>query len=104
MKKILFILPFLFFACNTVKKQRQELIKQHDWPEYKVSIIRNAQIDIGFTYEQVKAALGKPVRVNRTTSKRYYQEQWVYQRVQGYNVVPWYVYFDETGKVTTIQR
>lgn len=91
----------LLSGCATHKAS--QLLANNDWPEHQVEIIKQGQIRIGFTKDQVRCAWGEPVSVNSTISKGYYQEQWVYGSYS-HLVKNRYVYFDSNGIVETIQR
>lgn len=87
----------LMSSCNL---QRQQLIEEHNWSSVTVSDIEAGVVRIGMTKDMVRAAWGTPININYTVTQRSSTEQWVYQRLYSYA----YVYFDDSGKVTTIQR
>ena len=80
-------------AKRTAKEQqRQARIKQ--FPIDIQNHIKNHQVKLGMTTEQVELSLGKPNRINRHVGKWGVNEQWVY----GYS----YLYF-ENGILTSWQ-
>lgn len=63
----------------------------------RVTCDRKGGVDIGMTKIQVLSSCwGKPKSINATTTARGTREQWVYGGS--------YLYFDETGHLTTIQH
>ena len=69
-----------------------------DWAENIVKCIRSKKIKIGMTKYQVMISWGKPDKINKTVSKTYIKEQWVYKRFYSNQ----YLYF-ENGLLITIQ-
>lgn len=72
--------------------------KHPDWSADICNTIGKGQIYIGMTDDQVRAAWGRPYRVNRTTSANGVHEQWVMHEMGGS-----YVYFED-GICTTVQN
>ncbi|MES2224201.1 MAG: hypothetical protein V4469_04695 [Patescibacteria group bacterium] len=69
--------------------------KYLDWSKKTCDMVSNKEIAIGMTAEQVRLSIGKPDKINTTTTANANHEQWVY----GVD----YVYFDE-GIVTAVQQ
>jgi len=95
------LILILLTGCNTLKQQRQRLIKQHDWNQSRVADIRSGVIRVGFTPDQVRAAWGPPADINSTYSANYTQVQWVYYKI--YSNGARYVYFRD-GRVSSMQN
>jgi hypothetical protein len=70
--------------------------KHTDWDRELCGVIANGQIHIGMTAEQVRAAWGRPERVNSSVYATGTHEQWVYGAGQ-------YVYF-ENGVMTSLHQ
>jgi len=66
------------------------------WPEPVVTAVLAGRVRVGMTAAQVEAGWGAPLEVNRTTSARGRDEQWVYGERR-------YVYLTN-GVVRTIQH
>ena len=70
--------------------------KHPTWDREICGVIAEKKIRIGMTAEQIRAAWGKPEKVNSTITARGTHEQWVYGDGQ-------YVYFDE-GVMRSLQQ
>jgi len=68
--------------------------KHKDWDRKYCQAIVNREIMTGMNPAQVRAAWGRPERINRTVLPRYTTEQWVYGDT--------YLYFDD-GVLTSWQ-
>jgi hypothetical protein len=83
--KTRFLLPSLAFTliamgCSTV----QSRIAKHrtafeDWPAAVQEKVRAGQIDLGFTPEQVRVALGEPARTFTRTKSEGTTDVWAYR-------------------------
>ena len=74
----------------------------------KIPQIRERKISTGMTKNEVTLSWGKPSDINKTVGSGYYSEQWVYG---GYSSAGsgsfspmGFVYFNNSGLVTTIQN
>jgi hypothetical protein len=67
-----------------------------NWPPEIWSAIEDAKVAIGMTSEQARMSWGEPTSVNRTTTSRGAEEQWVYGNST-------YLYIQD-GKVTAVQN
>lgn len=79
------LLPFLLAAalsaagCNTVEKRISAQQAQFDaWPADVREKIQAGRIDLGFTPEQVRVALGEPTRKYQRTTAKGSSEVWAY--------------------------
>jgi hypothetical protein len=78
---------------------RERVKKKHpDWPTRILDAIDKGDVLIGMDFEQVEAAWGPPDNINTTETARSYRSQWVYRYRNAY------VYFGNSGLVSTIQR
>lgn len=59
--------------------------------------VKDKRLVIGMTVSQAVQSWGEPAKINKTTTARGTREQWVYPGGT-------YLYFDESGKLTTIQN
>lgn len=72
--------------------------KHADWPNAICNIVAKKEIRIGMTTAQVKAAWGRPYKINTSQGRYGIHEQWVmYERGSDY------VYF-ENGIMTSVQQ
>ncbi|MEK3723596.1 stalk domain-containing protein [Paenibacillus sp. FSL H8-0034] len=71
------------------------------WSKDIKTLIRQGYARIGMTQEMAILSWGVPDDVNKSASKYLYSEQWVYKGSKFNNS---YLYFDETGKITSIQN
>ena len=76
------------------KSVARTYLAAQNWPQNIKEAVENKQVILGMTKEQVKLSWGDPNDVNRTISKNYEREQWVYGRK--------YLYFIN-GILDTIQ-
>lgn len=74
----------------------------------KMQLIRERKVEIGMTKNEVTLSWGRPSDINKTIGSGYYSEQWVYG---GYSSAGsgsfspmGFVYFNDSGRVTTIQN
>lgn len=51
---------------------------KESWPLKVVEAIKDRSVFVGMTAEQAKLAWGKPQKINKTSTNRSVQEQWVY--------------------------
>ncbi|WP_375790275.1 stalk domain-containing protein [Paenibacillus agricola] len=72
-----------------------------NWSQDIKALIRKGLVRVGMNEEMAIAAWGRPDDTNKYSSKYSYTEQWIYK---GSNFNNSYLYFDETGKVTSIQN
>lgn len=85
------------------KRIQLEIYKQNEADRKKALAAERARrrsqgVSVGMTKEEVlMSSWGRPQHVNSTTTSRGTREQWVYG---GGN----YLYFDESGRLTTIQN
>ncbi len=90
------------------RKEEERLKREKEQKELKNSLVKKygskygklifeSKVVIGMTKEMCTDAWGSPSDVNKMISKHTVLEQWVYP---GFN----YLYFDKTGKLTTIQN
>lgn len=75
---------------------REAAYADKPWPERFRNAVIEQEVMIGMTRDMVREAWGRPVTINRTVTERGETQQWVYGRGH-------YVYFDESGVVTTVQ-
>ncbi|MCR8631955.1 stalk domain-containing protein [Paenibacillus radicis (ex Xue et al. 2023)] len=92
-----------FDSMETIKRTflTYDPLSSFTWNESIKSTIRQGYVKIGMTKEMATLAWGSPDDINKYSSKYSYNEQWVYR---GSNYNNSYLYFDETGKVTSIQN
>jgi hypothetical protein len=69
--------------------------KHKDWDRGLCAMIANKEIRIGMPADQVRAAWGKPEKINSTVFPHSVHEQWVYGSS--------YVYFED-GVMTALQQ
>ena len=65
-------------------------------PQFEQAVA-SKEVMVGMSKDQAIRAWGKPKTINSTTTSRGTREQWVYPSRS-------YLYFDEDGKLTTIQN
>lgn len=70
--------------------------KIYNWPSAVWSAIEEEKVFVGMTAEQARMSLGKPKKINKTTTGIVRTEQWVYGSGN-------YLYFDN-GVLTSIQH
>jgi len=68
------------------------------WGQDITNLIKNQKIKIGMSKYQVMVSWGKPDKINKTISKTYKKEQWIYKRFYSNQ----YLYFED-GLLITIQ-
>jgi hypothetical protein len=84
----------------SLTKSAIKIKKNHpDWPNDICNIIGDKKISIGMTSTQVKAAWGRPYKINTTDTAYGTREQWVMS--DSYNSS--YLYFDN-GILKSIQQ
>ena len=67
-------------ACNSEGAIRRLAERHPDWDRYDLSLIACDRVRLGFTGEQVKASIGRPVR--RQTAPGSAAEVWVYRDIR----------------------
>jgi hypothetical protein len=87
------------YETSLSKKGEKIKAKYPTWSNEICNIIGEKQIRIGMTSEQVRAAWGKPYKINFTTSSFGTHEQWVMSDSMNSD----YVYFDN-GVLTSLQQ
>lgn len=69
--------------------------KLYQWPTNVWEAVENRKVFIGMTVEQAKMSWGSPQEINRTTTERGAEEQWIYEDN--------YIYVSG-GKITAVQN
>lgn len=91
--------------ADEAKRQEEQFLKSkagriwakhNDWSRETCEVIAQGKIGVGMTADQVRAAWGKPERINSSLYASGTHEQWVYRGDQ-------YVYF-ENGIMTSLQQ
>lgn len=86
-------------SSKSLTKAGKRVRKNHpNWDDETCNVIGSGKINIGMTKEQVRAAWGRPYKVNQTINANGTSEQWVMRESGGS-----YVYF-EGDTCTTIQN
>lgn len=83
MKPLLRLLPWLFlvfaFGCASVDSRVQKHQAAFNaWPADVQEKVRAGKVEVGFTQEMVRVALGEPDRLISRTTDRGVSEGWVY--------------------------
>lgn len=71
-------------ACSTPESRiRKNRAAYESWPPEVQALVKQGRVDVGFTAEQVRVALGKPDRVYTRKTADSVQEVWSYGRGGG---------------------
>lgn len=112
MKKLIIIAltALTLTSCFSARlAQTQEaVIERNGWTPEVIALMdqRVGGYWIGMNKEMARYTIGLPQKINVSSGKGWYQEQWVYYQygIYGYVIDATYLYFDKDGILTSYQN